>query len=301
MTLKSLNLKILMQMNRYSDTVKLITLRLEQIMSYDKCGYDTLLEAEKYSVTAGGKHLRGLILLETAKYGGITADNAVDFACAVEMVHTYSLIHDDLPEMDDDDLRRGMPTCHKKFGTAIALLAGDALLTKAFSVISNDSNFDCDKKIECIRILSNACGEHGMLAGQTMDKLSENKQIDIQTLTDLHNRKTTDMFCAAVKMGCVLGNIPHYIRDQLVKGMSILGLAFQIKDDILDITSDTESLGKPVKSDQKCNKSTFVSTIGLEKSCALLDRLVSDTKMIPVFQNTPFFNELANFFINRKK
>ena len=125
MTLKSLNLKILMQMNRYSDTVKLITLRLEQIMSYDKCGYDTLLEAEKYSVTAGGKHLRGLILLETAKYGGITADNAVDFACAVEMVHTYSLIHDDLPEMDDDDLRRGMPTCHKKFGTAIALLAGD--------------------------------------------------------------------------------------------------------------------------------------------------------------------------------
>ena len=288
-------------MNKYTDSVKLISERLDEITDYEKCAYDTLLKAEKYSVTAGGKHLRGLILLETAKIGGAASSSVADYACAVELVHTYSLIHDDLPEMDNDDLRRGLPTCHKKFGTAIALLAGDALLTKAFNLISNDTHFDCKHKLDCIRILSQACGEHGMLAGQTLDKLCENKNADLQSLTELHNRKTTDMFCAAVKMGCVIGDISDDICRQLTEGMNLLGLVFQIKDDILDVISDTESLGKPVMSDFKSQKSTFVSLLGLEKSYSLIDSLVLQAKKLPIFQQIPFYNDLADYFINRKK
>ena len=288
-------------MNKYNDTIKLLSSRLDELTRFSNCSYDKLLEAERYSVTAGGKHLRGLILLETAKMGKISSEAAIDYACALEMVHTYSLIHDDLPEMDNDNMRRGLPTCHVKYGTDMALLAGDALLTKAFSVIASDTNFSDDKKIECIRILADACGEHGMLAGQTIDKLSENTQIDYERLVELHSRKTADMFCAAVKIGCVLGNIPNDIEAVLTDAMNSLGLIFQIRDDILDVISDSKVLGKPVNSDEKSGKSTFVSLLGQDKSQALLEKLMSEAKQKIALSGNSFFLDLADFFVSRTK
>lgn len=288
-------------MNNYKDEIELISQRLDRLTQFESCSYDKLLEAERYSVTAGGKHLRGLILLETAKLGGVSTEKSVDYACALEMVHTYSLIHDDLPEMDNDDLRRGIPTCHVKYGEALALLAGDALLTKAFSVIASNRDFTDNKKIECIRVLSDFCGEHGMLAGQTIDKLSENKIIDEKTLIQLNLRKTADMFCAAVRMGAVLADIDSKTEAELIKGMNALGLAFQIKDDILDVTSSSDCIGKPVKSDEKCRKSTFISLKGIENSRELLNSLIEEAKAAPVFKDNRFFYDLAEFFANRTK
>ena len=133
-------------MNRYRDVVDLISQRLDEMSDFVNCSYDDLLRAEKYSLTSGGKHLRGLILIQCAMLGGVSIDKVIDYACALEMVHTYSLVHDDLPEMDNDDLRRGNPTCHKVFGTDIALLAGDALLTKAFNVVAQNNDFNNDIK-----------------------------------------------------------------------------------------------------------------------------------------------------------
>ncbi len=291
--------KISKQMNKYIGLTENISSRLEELTRYKSCSYETLLEAERYSVTAGGKHLRGLILIETAKLGGAKADTALDFACALEMVHTYSLIHDDLPEMDNDELRRGKPTCHVKFGADIALLAGDALLTKAFSVIASNIFFSERKKSECIRILADACGEHGMLAGQAIDKLSENKKIDFDSLCELHSKKTACMFCAAVQMGCLLGDVSAETEKELLKVMRSLGLAFQIKDDILDVTSESSVIGKPVKSDEKSLKSTFVSLLGIDKSRELLENIASDIKSNPIIVECPFFAELADFFVNR--
>lgn len=286
-------------MNKYIGLIKKISSRLEELTHYEKCSYDVLLEAQHYSITAGGKHLRGLILLETAKLGGAQAETVLDFACAMELVHTYSLIHDDLPEMDNDYLRRGKPTCHVKFGADIALLAGDALLTKAFSVIVGNRFFSDHKKTECIRILADACGEHGMLAGQTIDKLSENKRIDFDSLCELHYKKTACMFCAAVQMGCVLGDISADTEKELLKIMNSLGLAFQIKDDILDVTSQSSIIGKPVNSDEKSLKSTFVSLLGIDKSHEMLKNIATDIKNNPIIVEYPFFAELTDFFVNR--
>ena len=288
-------------MNRYSEYVDKISKHLDKLSDYKHSSYELLSEAQKYSLISGGKHLRGLLLIQTAMLGAADADKLLNFACAIEMVHTYSLIHDDLPEMDNDDIRRGVPTCHKKFDHATALLAGDALVTKAFNVIANDCFFSNDAKIKCISILSEACGEHGMLAGQMIDKCCENKNISAQLLNELHMRKTGDMFAAAVKMGCVLGNIDKNTEDTLLSYIADLGLAFQIKDDILDVTSTSEQLGKPVNSDIKCSKSTYVSVLGLERSEALLKEKVQSAKNIIKDIQTPFFSVLADFFINRTK
>lgn len=288
-------------MNRYSVYTDKISKHLDKLSDYSASSYEVLSEAQKYSLVSGGKHLRGLLLMQTAMLGGVEADKLLNFACAIEMVHTYSLIHDDLPEMDNDDLRRGVPTCHKKFGHAIALLAGDALITKTFNIISNDSYFSSDTKLRCISILSEACGEHGMLAGQTIDKICENKSISFELLNELHARKTGDMFAAAVKMGCVLGNVDKRVENNLVSYIADLGLAFQIKDDILDVVSTSEQLGKPVNSDEKSAKSTFVSMLGLEKSDLLLKQTVQRAKDSVKDIQAPFFSILADYFVNRTK
>lgn len=288
-------------MNKYNNEINLINKRLDELSQYSESSYSRLCEAERYSLMSGGKHLRALILLKIAELGGISNDNSIDFACALEMVHTYSLIHDDLPEMDNDDLRRGVLTCHKKYGADIALLAGDALLTKAFEVIASNSFFSCDIRIKCISILSDACGEKGMLAGQTIDKISENKKIEYDKLLELHARKTGDMFLAAVRMGCALGNITGEKADLLEKYMSLLGIAFQIKDDILDVTSSAEVLGKPINSDIESDKSTFVTLLGIEKSSELLSEKIVEAKKIAIDLDNEFFIDLANFFENRKK
>lgn len=288
-------------MNKYGDTVNLISRRLDELSDYAPCSYSELLEAEKYSLTAGGKHLRGLILIKCAALGGVRPDDSIDYACALEMVHTYSLIHDDLPEMDNDDLRRGKPTCHRKFGADIALLAGDGLLTKAFNVIASDSKFSADKRIECVRILSDKCGEHGMVAGQTIDKKSEGISISSASLDELHARKTGDMFDAAVLMGCALGELDSSLCHALRVYMSLLGSAFQIKDDILDVVSTAEVLGKCTNSDERSVKSTYVSIHGLEKAEEILLQRITEARRIALTLGDDFFVDLAEYFFKREK
>ncbi len=288
-------------MNKYNEITKLISERLEKISDFDCCNYSKLLEAQKYSLTAGGKHLRALILIKCAMLGGVSVESVIDFACAVEMVHTYSLIHDDLPEMDNDDLRRGKPTCHKKYGQAIALLAGDALLTKAFGIIASNTYFSDDVKLKCIGILSDKSGEHGMLAGQTIDKCSENMQISASRLEELHARKTGDMFIASVMIGCELGKLSVKITSNLIEYIKLLGIAFQIKDDILDVVSTTDVLGKPTNSDDKCEKSTFVSVYGLEQAQEILNEKIASAIDIAKNFNDNFFVELAEYFLKRNK
>lgn len=288
-------------MNKYVDTVNLIADRLDKLSDYEKTTYAELLQAEKYSLTAGGKHLRGLILMKCASLGDISKSDALDFACALEMVHTYSLIHDDLPEMDNDDMRRGMPTCHIKFGSDIALLAGDALLTKAFSVIASQTGVSSDKRIECVKILADKCGEHGMLAGQVIDKSSEGISISLDVLDELHSRKTGDMFKAAVLMGCTLGSVDSSVTEKLIEYISLLGLAFQIKDDILDVTSSSDVLGKNVLSDEKSFKSTYVTIYGLDKSFEILNDIISQAIVIAEQIGDEFFIDLANYFLKRDK
>ncbi len=288
-------------MNKYKDIINLISERLDEISDYSECSYSDLLRAQKYSLTAGGKHLRGLILIKCAMLGGADINSVIDYACALEFVHTYSLVHDDLPEMDNDDLRRGKPTCHKKFGADIALLAGDALLTKAFNIIACDNNFDNDIKIDVIRLLTQKSGEHGMLAGQVIDKQSENKIINKQLLCELQQRKTGDLFRCAVLIGCRLGNVDCETQNNLLKYIDNLGLAFQIKDDILDVTSSEDVLGKPINSDDKCSKSTFVSLFGLETAKNILNEKISIAKQSICDIDDPFFETLADYFVKREK
>ena len=289
-------------MNRYAEIINRISNRLDELSAYNSDSlYSNLLEAEKYSLTGGGKHLRGLIVIKTAMLGGIDIDDSIDIACALEMIHTYSLIHDDLPEMDNDDFRRGLPTCHKKFGADIALLAGDGLLTKAFQVVAETKKFTYAQKIKCVSLLANACGEHGMLAGQTIDKLSENVKIDLETLLSLHSKKTGALFRCAVLLGSVLANLDTNTENLLVNYMSHMGLAFQIKDDILDVVSTSEQLGKPVNSDAGSFKSTFVSMLGLEKSYDFLSQEIAEAKKISKSFEDLFFSLLADFFENRQK
>lgn len=286
-------------MNKYKYITDLVSKRLDTISKYNPVSYSVLLDAERYSLLAGGKHLRSLILIKTAMLGGCKIEDVIDFACSIEMVHTYSLIHDDMPEMDNDELRRGKPTCHKKYGADIALLAGDALVTKAFNILAADTHFDDTKKVRCIKILSDLCGEHGMLAGQTIDKISENKRISYSELTQLHARKTGDMFLAAIRMGCVLGDINTILQNKLEKYIDNLGIAFQIQDDILDTTSTSDLLGKPVNSDIESNKSTFVSMLGIDKSKKLLDDKINSAIIIAKSLDDEFFIKLAEYFGKR--
>jgi len=203
--------------------------------------------------------------------------------------------------MDNDDMRRGMPTCHIKFGSDIALLAGDALLTKAFSVIASQTGVSSDKRIECVKILADKCGEHGMLAGQVIDKSSEGISISLDVLDELHSRKTGDMFKAAVLMGCTLGSVDSSVTEKLIEYISLLGLAFQIKDDILDVTSSSDVLGKNVLSDEKSFKSTYVTIYGLDKSFEILNDIISQAIVIAEQIGDEFFIDLANYFLKRDK
>ena len=287
-------------MNKYSETVQLIEKSLLSHSNFSNCNYSKLLDAERYSLTAGGKHLRGLILIETARMGNPDMLFVMELACAIEMVHTYSLIHDDLPEMDNDDLRRGKPTCHKVYGADTALLAGDGLLTKAFSVICATAA-PAEVRVQCMDVLADACGEHGMLAGQMLDKQFEGKEVSLAKIRELHARKTGDMFVAAGKMGAAAGGLDFDTERKLVSVISRLGAAFQIKDDILDVTSDAATLGKPINSDIESHKSTYVSLLGLDGANKELNRIISSVKDDLKTMDAPFFDDLADFFLKRTK
>jgi geranylgeranyl diphosphate synthase, type II len=237
-----------------------------------------LIEAMRYSLMAGGKRLRPILALAACEAVGGQLEMAIGYACALEMIHTYSLVHDDLPCMDDDDLRRGRPTNHKVFGEAIATLAGDGLLTDAFGLVARSARtagISAEIIIDTIGELAAACGSSGMVGGQALDLLSEGRTLTHQELERLHGKKTGALFIASVCGGARLGGAKPAQLHSLRKYASALGLAFQVADDLLDVEQSTERLGKRSQKDQTRGKATYPSILGVERSRALAHELAA--------------------------
>ena len=228
-----------------------------------------VVEAMKYSLSAGGKRVRPILMMAACEAVGGDYSLIMPAACAMECVHTYSLIHDDLPAMDDDDLRRGKPTCHKVYGEAIAILAGDGLLTYAFELMTHPeltSNVGGRLINQAIAIFAKAAGVSGMVGGQTADILYENRQVDADTLAYIHRHKTGALIRASVEMGALLGGGTFDQVDSLSQYGTALGLAFQVVDDLLDVIGDEKKIGKPVGSDAKNKKATYPALFGVEEA-----------------------------------
>lgn len=231
-------------------------------------GYPPVIhEAMHYAVSNGGKRLRPIMVIEGAKLGGQTAERVMPTACAMEMIHCYSLVHDDLPAMDDDDLRRGKPTCHIVYGEANAILTGDALLSRAFELMAANAalpGITAEGLLRVIAEVAAAIGSKGMIGGQVLDLQWEGQAIKLEELQCLHLLKTGALFGAALRAGALLGGLKEKQLDALSDYARHFGLAFQITDDILDVCGEQEIIGKPVGSDQKNDKTTYVSLFGLE-------------------------------------
>ena len=222
--------------------------------------------ALRYAVLGNGKRLRPVLVLAACEAVGGEMEPALPPACAVELIHAYSLVHDDLPAMDDDDLRRGEPTCHRAFGEASALLAGDTLHTLAFELLAHRGSYDAEQRLAMIRCLSHAAGMHGMAAGQSQDMQAHGQLLTVEALEEMHYLKTGRLITAALEMGALAADADADLRERLRRYGDHIGLAFQIQDDILDVTATTEALGKPTGSDDRHDKSTFPDLIGLEAS-----------------------------------
>lgn len=245
--------------------------------SIEKSCYDEeiVADAMRYSLQNGGKRIRPVFVLEFCRLCGGDFVKALPFAAAIEMIHTYSLIHDDLPCMDDDDMRRGKPSCHKKFGEEYALLAGDGLLTLAFETLIK-SDFTDKQKVEAVKALSTHAGYQGMIGGQTVDLMSEGKAISLDRLKTMDNLKTGKLINCAALLGCIAAEADSKKTESALRFTNAVGLAFQIVDDILDVTSTAEKLGKPIGSDSEKNKSTYVSILGIEKSKEYAEELTKE-------------------------
>ncbi len=249
-------------MSRY---LALVEEYLDECIDKSSYGEEIVADAMRYSLQNGGKRIRPVLVLEFARLCGGDFVKALPFAAAIEMIHTYSLIHDDLPCMDNDDMRRGKPSCHKKYGEEYALLAGDGLLTLAFETLTKS---DCSdrQKVRAVTALSTHAGYQGMIGGQTVDLMSEGKVISLDRLRTMDNLKTGKLINCAALLGCISADADIEKTDAAIKFTNALGLAFQIVDDILDVTSTAEKLGKPIGSDSEKEKSTYVSILGIEKS-----------------------------------
>ena len=284
--------------------IALIAPALEKYLSRETGeGYDRIFEAAKYSAMAGGKRLRPVIVLEFCRLCGGDIEKALPFACALEMIHTYSLIHDDLPCMDNDDLRRGRPTCHKAFDEATAVLAGDGLLTAAFETASAAKDVPAETIVRCIRILGENAGMNGMIGGQVLDMGAEHRKISLDELRLLQKLKTGCLLRAACELGCAAAGATD--EDTLARARAYgekLGLAFQIEDDILDIEGDAATLGKSIGKDAASEKSTFPSLLGLEKCRELAAKLTEEAvDAVKPLDGHAFLVELARSLTGRTK
>ena len=283
---------------RYAAYQAAIEQYLEGLFSTDK-PYGRLQEAMRYSLLGGGKRIRPVLTLEMARLGGIDWHLALPYACALELVHTYSLIHDDLPCMDDDDLRRGKPTCHKAYGETLAVLAGDALQPEAFRLIAEAPCMSAESRVEAIRVLSHAAGADGMVAGQVIDTLCGVSTQ--QELTGMYRLKTGVMISAAAELGCVASGMPAAMRQQAIAFADKLGLAFQIRDDMLDVLSTAGELGKPIGSDLQEGKTTFMSLYGAEACEKRILALTEQAKQAARrFDDSEFLTALADSMAVRR-
>ena len=264
---------------------------------------DTLRASMAYSLMAGGKRLRPVLLMAAADAVGADGTKFLPVACALEMIHTYSLIHDDLPAMDNDDLRRGKPTNHVVYGEGIAILAGDALLTLAFTVILRQKAVPAEALLRVVDEISRAAGAEGMVGGQVLDLEAENRQISMEELRRVHTGKTGALFRAALRSGAILAGASEEQLSALTAYADHFGLAFQITDDILDVIGNAEEIGKPVGSDEKNHKSTYVTLTSLEMAQELARRTVAEAEAaLSVFgQEAAFLRELVAYLVNRKQ
>lgn len=258
----------------YETRRKLVEQFLSQRIA--KKGISKVDDAMEYSLMAGGKRLRPILLMATADALGVKGYNFLPVACGLEMIHTYSLIHDDLPCMDDDDYRRGRLTNHKVYGEAMAVLAGDGLLTLAFEVMLEQKNVDPGELIETVREIAMCAGNFGMVGGQGLDLDYEGKQVTPDQLRTLHGAKTGALFIGAIRGGARLAGAGDKQMRALTRYADLFGLAFQITDDILDVDGTEEEIGKPVGSDAKNNKSTYVTLYGLPASRELAEKTVAE-------------------------
>lgn len=264
-----------------------------------------LHEAMRYSVFAGGKRLRPILAIAGAEAAGGSIEDALPIACALECIHTYSLIHDDLPSMDNDDVRRGKPTCHRVYGEALAILAGDALLTLAFALLSEESlakRLSAERLSQLIREVARAAGSLGMVGGQVVDILSEGKEIDRGTLLFLHTHKTG----ALIRTSVLSGGLVAKASPEELKALSLygerIGLAFQIVDDLLDLLGVEEEMGKPVGSDKKKKKATYPALIGVEESRRQVERLTALAKevLLPFGDRAWALQAIADYIASRR-
>lgn len=282
--------------------IEMVEKALDRYVSTQRCNNDHVLEAMRYSVLGGGKRIRALLVLNFNRILGGAANDAMEFAAAIEMMHAYSLIHDDLPCMDDDDLRRGKPSCHVAFGEAIALLAGDALQTLAFETLARNSSLEPAQVLQAVRELAAAAGSRGMVGGQTVD--IEGTAQTVEQLTGMCMMKTGALIKCAVRLGCLSVGADEASMAQADIYADAIGLAFQIRDDILDVIGSTEELGKPVGSDAEQQKATFATVLGTERAQSLAEKLTRTAldalKQLNVAEDDPLY-EMTVELCSRKK
>jgi len=278
---------------------------LEAALPPETAWPETIHRAVRYSLFAGGKRIRPVLVLAAGEAVGAERTGLLPLACAVEMIHTYSLIHDDLPAMDDDDLRRGKPTSHKVFGEAIAILAGDALLTHAFQLlVSVPAAADetlVRRRLAASALVAEACGTGGLIGGQVMDLESEGRVIDAAALEQLHRAKTGALLAACVRAGAILGGAPPDELQSLSRYAAAIGLAFQVVDDVLDATENAERLGKTAGKDASAHKATYVSVHGIERARAMAEGLLRDAlaALAPLGQRAALLQALARLIVER--
>ena len=289
------------------DKKKIVEGNLKELLgNYENKYPEKLAEAMEYAVMNGGKRIRPILMYMVCdlfeKNNFKNYDKIKEIATALEFIHCYSLVHDDLPAMDNDDYRRGKLTVHKKYNEAIGVLVGDVLLTEAFGIIANSKSLGAKNKIEIISKLSEYAGFFGMVGGQFVDMESENKKVEIDTLKYIHAHKTGKLLTAAIELPMIALNIESEKREKMVEYSKLLGIAFQIKDDILDIEGNFEEIGKK-SNDIENDKTTYPSIFGLEESKRLLQEYLEKAKKIifDEFEGNQLFLELTDYFGNRKK
>jgi geranylgeranyl diphosphate synthase, type II len=285
----------------FSHNKRLVEAKLESLVE-SQAGVPIIYDAMKYSLLAGGKRLRPIMAIMACELFDGDMNEVMTYACSIEMIHTYSLIHDDLPAMDNDDYRRGKLTNHKVFGEGFAILAGDALLNKAFEII-HQALIENPRleNIKAAAYISKASGAQGMIGGQCIDLYYENKGIDLDILNAMHDKKTGAMIRAPLVAGALISGAADEDVQRIEKFGQLIGLAFQISDDILDVEGSTEKLGKRTGSDVSNNKSTFVSYYGIEKSKVMAKELIKEAQnIIDLYGNKGLLlKELSNYIIER--
>jgi farnesyl diphosphate synthase len=276
---------------------------LDAVLSMDGAPDKQIYEAMRYTALGGGKRLRPFLVMESARLFDVPRESALRTGAALELIHCYSLVHDDLPAMDDDDLRRGKPTVHKQFDEATAILAGDGLLTLAFEVVSDPATHpDADIRAALVLALAQAAGVRGMVGGQMIDLEAETKTLNLDEITQLQKLKTGALIGFGCEAGAILGRAPDAARQALLDYADTLGLAFQIADDLLDVEGNVEEMGKAVQKDADAGKATFVSLLGVdgarEKANALVDKAVGHLSLFD--ERADLLRQTARFVVDRR-